>query len=106
VAIPFRSAKRSVKPGEIVGFLLSRIPDDGNFGLRRRHEVQSGENGNFSFENLKEGNYEIQVQASGYASFEFSVVLANADKKCKRALQIPLSIRSSACTGNVRLAKP
>jgi Carboxypeptidase regulatory-like domain len=68
--------------------------------------VQSDENGKFSFDSLKEGNYEIQVLASGYASFEFYVVLANTDKKCKRALQIPLSIRASACTGNVRLAKP
>jgi Carboxypeptidase regulatory-like domain len=69
-------------------------------------EVQSDESGKFSFDSLKEGNYEIQVLASGYASFAFSVVLANTDKKCKRALQIALSIRASACTGNVRLAKP
>jgi hypothetical protein len=69
-------------------------------------EVQSGANGKFSFENLKEGNDEIHVQAYGYESFGFPILVVKPAEECKRALQIPLSIRSSSCAGNIRFVKP
>src|SRR3984893_17719745 len=67
--------------------------------------MQSGADGRFSFEHLKAGNYDIQVQASDFLTAFSSVILAKPDiTKCKRELDVLLSV-SGGCSG-ISLVKP
>jgi hypothetical protein len=67
--------------------------------------MQSSADGRFSFEHLKAGNYDIQVQASGYLTVFSSVILAKPDiTKCKRELDVLLSV-GMGCSG-ISLVKP
>jgi hypothetical protein len=52
--------------------------------------VQTGGDGKFSFRELKAGNYDLRVEAGGYQSIEFPIVMAKPDAKCNRSLEIRL----------------
>lgn len=70
-----------------------------------RAAVKTGEDGKFSFDELKAGNYEVQVQAEGFRSFQFPIAVVKPDSKCKRGLEIGLTTGyPENCTG-VRLVK-
>jgi carboxypeptidase family protein len=56
-----------------------------------RAAIKTGEDGKFSFDDLKAGNYEVQVQAEGFRTFQFPIVLVKPDSKCKRALEVELT---------------
>jgi hypothetical protein len=45
--------------------------------------VQTGGDGKFSFMELK-----LRVEAGGYQSIEFPIVMAKPDAKCNRSLEI------------------
>jgi Carboxypeptidase regulatory-like domain len=69
-------------------------------------EVNTGEDGKFSFGEVKAGNYEFSVNANGFRSFQFPIVVAKPDSKCRRALEIRLTLGyPQSCTG-VRIVKP
>ena len=68
--------------------------------------VNTGEDGKFSFDELKAGNYEFCVKANGFRSFRFPIVVVKPDSKCRRALKIRLTLGyPQNCTG-VRVVKP
>lgn len=72
----------------------------------RRAAVNTGEDGKFSFDKLKAGNYEVQVQAEGYRTFQFPIVVVKPDSKCKRALEIGLTTGYPVDCTSVRFVKP
>jgi Carboxypeptidase regulatory-like domain len=45
---------------------------------------QTGDDGKFSYDKLSAGNYDLQIQAQGFKTFKFSIVLAKPDGRCKR----------------------
>jgi len=70
-----------------------------------RAAITTGGDGKFSFEELTPGSYELQVQAAGFRSYRFPIVVVKPESKCKRALEIKLTIGyPENCTG-VRLVK-
>lgn len=66
--------------------------------------LQTGTDGQFSFEGLKQGNYEFQAQKEGFHGFRIPVVLVKPRDQCKRALEVVLSV-ANPCPG-ARLVKP
>jgi hypothetical protein len=68
-------------------------------------DAETGNDGKFLIDGLKEGNYELQVEASGFKSFRFSIHLVKPEKKCKREIEVVLTLGyPQNCTG-VRLVK-
>jgi hypothetical protein len=68
-------------------------------------EVNTGEDGKFSFGEVKAGSCEFCVKANGFRSFQFQIVVVKPDSKCTRALQIRVTPGyPENCTG-VRVVK-
>lgn len=59
--------------------------------------VQTGGDGKFSFRELKAGNYDLRVEAGGYQSIEFPIVMAKPGAKCNRSLEIRLLGYPDSC---------
>jgi Carboxypeptidase regulatory-like domain len=53
-------------------------------------EVESDEKGNFSFGDLKEGNYIFCPQAPGFYHFSFPISVRKPNRKCGRSLEVLL----------------
>jgi hypothetical protein len=67
--------------------------------------VKTSERGEFSFDELTPGNYELQVQANGFRRYQFPIVVVKSKSKCSRALEIRLTIGyPENCTG-IRIVK-
>jgi hypothetical protein len=66
--------------------------------------TQTGEDGAFSFDGLKAGDYDLHAAAFGFALFRFPIVLENPKKKCGRMLEITLALGLESCDG-IRLVK-
>ena len=68
-------------------------------------DTQTGDDGKFQIDGLREGDYELQVEAGGFKAFRFSFHLVKPEKKCKREIEVVLTIGyPQNCTG-VRLVK-
>jgi hypothetical protein len=68
-------------------------------------DALTGDDGKFLIDGLREGNYELQVEASGFKSFRFSASLVKPEKKCKQEIEVVLTVGyPENCTG-VRLVK-
>jgi hypothetical protein len=68
-------------------------------------DAQTRDDGEFLIDGLKKGNYELQVEASGFKTFRFSIHLVKPEKKCKREIEVVLTLGyPNNCTG-VRLVK-
>jgi Carboxypeptidase regulatory-like domain len=52
---------------------------------------QTGDDGKFSYDKLSAGKYDIQIQAHGFKTFQFSIVIIRPDSRCKRALRVSLT---------------
>ncbi|MBZ5677847.1 MAG: carboxypeptidase-like regulatory domain-containing protein [Acidobacteriia bacterium] len=59
--------------------------------------VQSDQDGNFVFDELKPGNYELNAQPDGYLVFRTQIVVAKPEKRCRRRLAILLEVRGENC---------
>jgi hypothetical protein len=71
----------------------------------RSASFRTGEDGKFSLDELPPGTYQFQIEAKGFLSFQFPIVMDKPESKCKRALEITLSTGYPVnCTG-VRLVK-
>lgn len=67
---------------------------------------QTGEDGRFSFDEIKAGKYELRFQAYGFLVSRFAIVLGKPAKKCRQELAIGLSVRGvETCNNNVSLVK-
>ncbi len=55
-------------------------------------EVETGDEGKFSFDNLKEGTYEVLFVANGFYQFRFPIVVHKFSQKCQRSLEVVLCI--------------
>ena len=73
-------------------------------GAKEVAAAHTGGNGKFSFEGLKEGDYEVQTKAEGFYDFRFPVVLVRPRERWKRALEVVLTTGGEQCSG-VRLVK-
>jgi len=60
--------------------------------------VHGQEDGKFSFDALQPGSYELQVEALGFQTFRFPIVIAKPQAKCSRALRVKL-VFGSGCPG-------
>jgi hypothetical protein len=58
---------------------------------------ETGDDGKFSFEHLKAGNYEIQVRVNGLGVASAQVVLVRPEAKPKREIAVNMSL-SGACS--------
>jgi len=67
--------------------------------------LQTGEDGKFSYDRLSAGNYDIQIQADGFRTFRFSIVMSKPDTRCKRALKVILTTGYPEICTNVYLVK-
>ena len=87
--------------GEPVAYATVTVLTD----AAERAAVKTGDDGKFSFDELTPGSYELQVQAAGFRSYRFPIVVVKQESKCKRALEIRLTLGyPENCTG-VRLVK-
>jgi hypothetical protein len=66
--------------------------------------VNTGPKGQFSIKGLKEGNYEMKVEADGFHTYHFPIVVDSPDNKCRGALEVILSFGPDYCT-RIRLVK-
>jgi hypothetical protein len=66
-------------------------------------EAQTDADGKFSFGDIKEGDYQLMIQAPGFASFSFPIVVHKPAQKCKQSLRVQLSIGYPACGSSVIL---
>jgi hypothetical protein len=67
--------------------------------------LQTREDGKFSYDRSSAGNYDIQVQAAGFEDLRFSVVVGKPNSRCKRALEVRLSVGGLENCNPVRLVK-
>jgi hypothetical protein len=67
-------------------------------------EVQSGSNGRFSFETLKEGRYQIRVVAEGFSVFQVPIRVHNPKAKCKGSLKVTVVV-GGPCGSSAELEK-
>jgi hypothetical protein len=68
--------------------------------LQRGKEIaaqETGEDGKFSFEKLKEGNYEIQVRVNGLGVASTQVVLVHPEPRRKLEIAVNMSL-SGVCS--------
>jgi Carboxypeptidase regulatory-like domain len=68
-------------------------------------EAPAGDDGEFLIGGLKEGNYELQVEASGFKPFRFSIHLVKPEKKCKQEIEVVLTLGYPENCTRVRLVK-
>jgi Carboxypeptidase regulatory-like domain len=87
------------------GAPVSRVKVSILKGQRELDVVETGENGEFSFDELDAGNYEVQAEKKGFRTFRFPIVLAKPERRRKKALEVELIVASEACPG-VHLVKP
>ena len=65
----------------------------------------TGDDGKFSFDSLKAGHYDIQIQVSGFRVFRLTIVVVKPESRCKQALEVRMTTGyPENCTG-VRLVK-
>ena len=87
--------------GEPVSRATITVLKDGT----ERATLKTGEDGGFLFNELAPGEYELRVEAAGFRVFQFPIVVVTRESKCKRALEIRLTVGyPENCTG-VRLVK-
>jgi hypothetical protein len=87
--------------GEVVSRADVTILKDGK-GIAT---LETGADGNFSFDELKTGSYDLHARAVGFRLFSFPIVVENPAKKCKQRLEIILPASGlETCTG-IRLVK-
>jgi len=55
-------------------------------------EAETSHEGNFSFDNLKEGTYGVLFVANGFYQFGFPIVVHKFNQKCQRSLEVVLCI--------------
>jgi len=60
--------------------------------------VSTGEDGEFSFENLDAGDYQIRAESPGFRTASFHVVVVKPKASSRRMLLIRL-VTSDGCTG-------
>jgi hypothetical protein len=66
----------------------------------------TGNDGKFSFDDLKAGSYQVKIHGDGFQEDAFPIVITNSGKNCTRAVQILLFIGWLPCPGMVHLMKP
>lgn len=54
--------------------------------------VHTGQNGEFVFDRVDAGVYEIQVDASGFGTVRYAIVVAKPGVSCKKMLRIQLTL--------------
>jgi hypothetical protein len=54
--------------------------------------VHTGQNGKFVFDRVDAGVYEIQVDASGFGTARYAIVVAKPGASCKKMLRIQLPL--------------
>jgi len=70
-----------------------------------RAEVKTGEDGAFSFSDITAGSYVLRLEATGFRTSQFPIVVVKPDNKCDRALQVRLSLGYPVSCTDVRLVK-
>ena len=56
-------------------------------GIEVAH-MKSGQNGKFTFSELKPGSYELDARSAGYRPFRSPIVVAKPEKRCRHRLPI------------------
>lgn len=69
-------------------------------------ETVAGQDGKFSLDGLKAGNYQVSVTANGFDTYSFQVAVSQTGQKCKRRLRVTLSVAGNKCLSGVVLVGP
>jgi carboxypeptidase family protein len=54
--------------------------------------VQTGADGQFNFQRLDAGNYDLLVEANGFGTGRYKVIAAKPDTACKKMLRVQLAV--------------
>ena len=73
-------------------------------GEKTLERVTTGENGQFRFDSLEDGKYEVDVTARGFQHARYIVKLSGR-KNPKQALRITLGIGSIYCQGSIEVIR-
>lgn len=65
----------------------------------------TGDAGDFRFDTLKEGTYELAATANGFQSAHYKVVLHRPLTQWNKSLQIELAVGLPHCGGEIRVVK-
>jgi hypothetical protein len=65
----------------------------------------TGDAGDFRFDRLKEGTYELAATANGFQSVRYKVVVHRALMHWNKSIQIELAVGLPHCSGEIRVVK-
>jgi hypothetical protein len=67
--------------------------------------TKTNEAGEFSFNSLKEGTFELSAAATGFRSARYSVLLHRPARQWNKSLRIRLEVGAWECNGDIRIVK-
>jgi Carboxypeptidase regulatory-like domain len=71
----------------VSGVTVTVIKDGRNLATK-----ETDADGNFIFDGMRPGRYELGARPDGFLPFRFPIVVANPEKQCKRGLLIKLEL--------------
>lgn len=63
------------------------------------------EAGEFRFDSLREGAYELAANANGFQTARYKVVLSHSSMHWNRSLQVELAVGLEHCSGDIKTVK-
>ena len=76
--------------------------------LLRDHRVlatmQTDQNGEFSFQSVEAGHYDLRAEYPGFLANQYPIVVSTA-RKCKRSLEMVINVGASPNCPNARVVK-
>jgi len=67
--------------------------------------TKTNDAGEFSFNSLKEGTFELSAAATGFRSARYSVLLHRPASQWNKSLRIRLEVGAWECNGDIRIVK-
>ncbi len=67
--------------------------------------AKSDDAGEFDFDVLQAGRYELDATMSGFQHAHYQITLSKPSKSCKHALRVEMAVSSIHCGGDIRETK-
>jgi hypothetical protein len=67
--------------------------------------VKTGDSGEFTFDSLQQGDYELDATAVGFQHARYKVKLQRPTNSSKKVIRVELAVGDVHCGGNVRVVK-
>jgi len=69
-------------------------------GTRKVETTTTEDNGEFDFDVMESGKYELDATASGFNHAQYQMTLASPSRSCEHALRVEMEIGSIHCKGD------